>query len=391
MVMYNLNCYAPVGVGGNALTTIQIDPQVTRLTWSSTALGFNAAQIGILDPDLPEFGPLESPVEFRRNMHVVISRLGRICWEGRLTDWDDPGQQIHGFTAAGYGVVATTDDFYESGAADATSGVFLKQVLGLAAPLILPEPGALWSDPLVPITEASQRDKFPSEIIAFVSNIGGDGNLLWDFSVWEGQKARFLPRIAPESPDYEIYSADGGVQKHFSDVESAALVVVKYTTPITAVGPPQVGGVDSRHTASRAATALSSGVIKRKIIDGGTMDDAAAAQKAETWLAVHAEPLPAITVTRDGGRGLIVAGTQLECEPDEVRACTWATVDGEGPYFVIDVSFDSNQGGDTAGNRGQLVLHLGNPPPSLDTTLADMGIVLDAIARQLSPATGAPL
>lgn len=299
---FRLVIYEPLP-GTNRLDLYDLNPEITSLRYrTATPGGFTTMEVGYPHPDLP---------------HGVVPQLGRtpprcrgqlweggsLCFEGLLSSGNGIGG-MNGLSFIGYLLGGSLDGYITSADAVAsTAGEILRSVIAQAAPNLSTAGVLGWRDSGIAHTLGEMNYRTPQAVIMQLSSEGGISNLgnrIWDATVYEGRRLRFLPRDEPEQPRYLI-PYEGLPWLDWNEVydnmysSAAVLYTVAGTETITDV-------------ATTAGFVSRWGFERTQLLTMGESTQAAAEAYRDTWLAMHAQPEYSIVVTRTDERGLELFG-----------------------------------------------------------------------------------
>lgn len=334
-----LNLYQPLpNVGAlDTADTLVVDTDVTQLQYT-TALpgGFQALSIGLRDRRRPQFSYLPRDIGRRGFAHLVLTAGSATVWEGRVMQQRLIGGEVRGLTAKGYGLTATTDNWYgSSGGSGTTAGTVLLDVLRQAAGLL--HVGSDFNDSGIAHVPADFDGMAPNQVIDQLSKEGGGGssNALMDWAVWENRTASFMPRLATPQPTYVIpWEGPPDTVEQDEDYDPVyGSVSVRYT--------PSGGTVTTTAAKVNPDFLGLYGVSRSQLVQGSTLSAAAATQLRDTIATLAAAPALATTITRTRGRGMERPGG-AEQAPWLVRAGEWVQIGAEPPLIITQTSFDAN-------------------------------------------------
>jgi hypothetical protein len=281
---------------GTRVNWVDVNPDVTALSWTTGQGGFVGMQIGITSPTQPETAMgLESPVEVPDFADVKVyagSEDGFCCFRGRVLDVDDNlGQHVTALTAAGYGTadgalgdqwffVPALPDTTTSGASTSTSatsttapkgpddrdvsaGALLRRMVYQVTSIIRPGDSAEYVDPGGAFTARQQTGRYLGQTVDQLLKTGGDGGNESTFAIWENQHVIMQPLDPPGFPDYRL-RANARVQWKRSTRRTIGGVEVQYTPPggkQSSTGVAFIKGWATDH----------GGLMRSQLIPGGTM------------------------------------------------------------------------------------------------------------------------
>jgi hypothetical protein len=381
---FQLHIYGPLEQKGDA-TVIDINPDVTQIRWSSARPGgYTTLEVG-LEPDGSLAGMwLPKPIDIRGFHHVEVYAGRQLCWMGQITQPKRVRGQYVAFTAKGYGISLTGDDF-QTGSNNTvltTGGQLLAQAIGALAPNLrvqqLVDTGAAHY-------QVDTYEMTVADIVNLLVREGGNGSV-WDWLVF-GQHvvggyvpaAVFAPRQPPQQAQYHLAWNDiTDWTEDFEQMYSA--VAVDYTTPTTGGGSPVAGTRKLSVTTQTPSVLQQYGRYRRKLIKGSTWVDGAALQFQETYRVQYSVPAVAAQAQFTDSDDLPGAGG--EDRPKYLaNAGEWVAV-GDWPSLlpIIQTTYD--------GFSGALTLVLNQYPAGMFQALADANALSAAVVRATNPITG---
>jgi hypothetical protein len=312
--------------------------------------------------------------DLRMGNLVRVVRGPAVVYEGRIEDVraSIDGAQIE-IEALGLGHGHSKDAYWTAPAATMSSGDLLRSVLAACMPLLNPDLSQVLSTG-VAVATANLDRQYPADIIEALSALGAGDNRPWSFAVWEGWRAWF----GPEDHDTVAYRVRADEVQGF--VGTTTLDTIRNDVDVRYSGGPGADG--GPRYVGRAVADQSVALYGRRaiVLDGGNIDARAAAALRDTYLGLHAYPLPKgeITVTseciRDG------AGAPVPLA--QVRAGAVLRVEGVGDYYLIESEFDRD--------AGTLRLVPENRLETLDRQVARLASAAERVARGRALGSGLP-
>lgn len=382
---FHLHLFGPLERPGDALA-IDLNPDITMMRWASARPGgYTTLEVG-LDPDgsLSQMW-LPRSIAAQPFQHVEIYAGRDLCWYGQIIVPNrGPGGEIVAFSAQGYGISATSDDFYTGTdtTTETTGGALLETILGLCAPNIQI---AQFVDNGTQHFANDFYEMYPSDVInQLLREGGGAGNYPWDWLVFAGAfggamtlpAASFVPRIPPAQADYWLpWAAVTDWKEDASALYSA--IAVDYTTPKAGSDP---GTRKLSATTTTEDVVNQYGRVRRKLVKGSTMTDSVAAQYQETARLRASVPDVQASLTLSGDDLLNAGGLAM---PLYLARCDqWVQIgDWPVPLPIIQTQYDAF--------TDSLQLTLNSYPSGLLTTLLETQAVAASTVRNTNPVTGA--
>lgn len=378
MAVFTMRLYQGLP-GSQPLPDMAIDTDVTALQWTHGLPGGPLALtvgVDMFGRDRREYGRglgyLPDMIDVVPFAHVIILAGTVPVWAGRVMQRTRPAGQTRGFTAVGYGLTGTNDDYYPSASAvSTTSGVILTEVIQSSAPLLSVGNADQFVDPGVAHTRGEFNGMYPSEVIDQLTQEGGAQNVPWDYWVDLNRVVHFKPRMAPDQPDYRIpFDDDVDWDEDYTNVYGSA--AVNYA----------LNGTDS--TSPVATTAgfpdRYGGVQRTALVRGDELTAVGAAQFRDTWLLTHFDPQIAATVRRRLDRGL-ERFNGGEIPAHLILQGQWIQVGDETPQIIVGSTFD--------GLTGDCTIELNQPDPSLPKNFLRLEReTVGKVRRLINPVTG---
>jgi hypothetical protein len=387
--LFSLNLYAPLPAHG-LQHSLDINPDITSLKFTTGPGGFQALNVGLRDPDVwdvrgAEYGYLPRPIEIQGLSHVTLTIGGYTCFEGRLLIPARPASgEIRGFSATGYGIHAVKDNWYTGTSSTLQSaGSLLQAVLVQAAPLLQVNPYT-FGDTNIMHAPTEVDGFFPAQVIAQFSTEGtgsGVAAIPYDWAVWENRLASWQARSVPQQVQYQMGFDDSVPQWDEDYTDLYGSVAVRYTV-FPAANPPVIA---TTPLGSNPATVGLYGISRSTLLQGGTVTAVAATQFRDTQLAYLSTPRVAGAIRRIG-RGLPRPGGS-EADPWLPRFGEWVQVGDQPPAMIVGTSYDAMPVGGSI--YGTLEVTLQNYPRSMFRGLLDLQRSAQQIAWKTSPVSGA--
>lgn len=296
---------------------------------------------------------------------------GGVCWEGQRRRPTYAGRDLVGVEASGYALTLSDADMLSTAQLKSTTeqqlaaGDILRYTQAQIAPLL--RFGPVWDSPAVyhPLSMFDGRNLW--EVAGQLGTESG-----FDWCVWANREASFTQRVAPAQPDYLIAVADCP-QWELDDSAIYTRITVAYTDSTggaAAVTPTQI---DYAAEARR-------GVVRHKVVQGGTTDESGAVAYARTTLRNSVTPTLRATI----GPVTRLRGYYGDATPGyAVQAGQWVQIGGQGEQRGTTVIVQTSCDWVT----GAVTLQLG--APLLDTAgrLAHLATAVQYVKGGTNPNT----
>jgi hypothetical protein len=333
--MLCLRFYEPLIPGATKLielAEVDVSPDITKLDWTSEMpIGWKVLSAGFREPHRPQYGYLAKYVRDVPFAHVECWAGYTMLFEGRLVETLLDEHGVIAVTVEGYGVSALADDVVTSASATLIdSDDIARQVLYVAAPLLRPATGDLFLAPDMQHSLGEFDLMTAAEVFDALMKQGGD-ETLWDMLVYENRVMRFVPRVTPDAPDYDVPFDESvaNVRKDYRKLVSD--VVLSYSDATT--------GEHAR--VDLANRQWTYGTRRRVALNGGTLSASQALGFASTYLATHATADISTTLTRDGGRDVELYNGGYRAA-ERVVSGGYVALARDQVLPIVRTSFDAN-------------------------------------------------
>jgi hypothetical protein len=379
---------------------IDLSPDLEQLTFTKQIDGGDCAMsagydelVKFVSGEERHFRSLSQNVEVKDFAHVRLTEGKRAVWGGRVLLPEYPRGRFAAFQAKGYMYTATNDNPYLPGfnnTQQANSGVILRQALQSCCPMLTPNE-ARWSDPSVPHPYNAFHMQYPSQI---VQQMLTDGDYLGNqiglvSSEHNDRKVSLFSQTGTGRPTYIVSMEDAvSWQRNLEGIYGAV-----YYNYSGGANPPINNGNGTGAIYVECQQSLKTwadqhgGLSRIAQVSGGTMSDAVALAKAQTWIAINSVVAVAGTITVGGTyfgdvQGLRLAGGGTRA-PWLVEPGQTVQVADQGIYYIVQTSFN--------GNTCELTVSLGSLRFGQDRMLRGLRTSAGHVAAQTSPVSGAPV
>lgn len=369
---YSLRFRTP---NGTPLQTIDINPLVTTVEYSTGQGGYTVMSVGMVPGlDRPVTGTLDPPQIIPPFADVTLYKGTRPIWRGMVVEFaDDDPSMTTGFVAEGYGTGAYMASNWSRATTTgaSTSGVVLSTILVATTPKLRPGQGDEWQNPGVTHSLNDFYKMTAGEIIDQITKEGAIDGSLVDFYVWDDLIARLIKRRTPAQPEYRI-QFDRRVRRSRDYRTAYGAAMIEFL----------VGGSTITLTAESYSPAFESefGIQRFRFVPAGKMTAEGAVAYRDAQLANSAGATVSFTITRDGGDGMERWDGGMQ--PFElVRAGEWVKVGDDLPLPIVATSVDLT-------NRS-LTIELGAPSPYMPKNFfVKQRSLSDTWRRLINPVVG---
>lgn len=335
----HVNLYEPVtsALAGQPLAHMDIDVDITALTWTkSLPGGANSLSIGLETPAYrggwgPSLAFFPEAVRTKAFADVLVKAGPATVFEGRWMEDILGPEGVQGGVVDGYGVSATTDDFYES--ADTTlttTGDALKTIIADAAPALSRGNSAEWSDPGVAHALIEFDGMTVGEALDQLMREGGGQNVVYDW--WTiNRRVVLLPRVAPDTPHYRVgYDPETmDIRRHYREVFGS--LVITYTID---------GGETELAESENAEFVNVYGIRRRRLVSADELTTTGATQLQATMLAKGIEPAYSVSLELGPGQWLTsAAGVPVPHWLVDVGQ--WIKIANYDPWIIVNLSYNA--------------------------------------------------